>query len=205
MEEQYLVATRLLDYGHMEMVKKRQHLLSLESSSRDRLTRLYAFVSSLPLGYSKNDNIPASKVLKDGYGQCNTKVILLMALARGSKIPCRVHAYRITKEAQAGRIPEWMFFFAPKDTLFFWPEFYIQGSWTPLQKVVHITEEPWDSCPFDGAKYQLEPLKKSWILEDQGLWNSPDDYFKKHKPSVHGWRAIGWHLLARRKLNKKLC
>jgi hypothetical protein len=200
-DEQFLKATKLLDFESIDLVHKREHLIGFVTGSEKRLRILYEFVASLPLRYSRNDNLSASEVLKEGSGQCNTKVILLMALTRGAKIPCRLRVYKISREAQRGRVPEWLLFWAPKTTLFFWPEFKIAGDWQPLQKLVHTRDQHWDSCPFDGAKHQLAPLKPEWIVEDRGAWESPDAYFRKHKPTVHGWRSIGWHLLARPYLN----
>ena len=199
---QYLEPTRMLDFTNADVLRTRQHLLSFETSSATKLKKLYTFVSSIKLGYNKNDTISASHVLKDGYGQCNTKVTLLMALARSAGIPCRVHCYKISREAQRNRIPSWLFFFAPKETLFTWPDFYIEGAWQPLQKIVHVQSRPWESCPFDGAAWQLEPLRSEWVLDDQGVWSSQDAYFRKHSPSVHGWRSLGWHVVGRRFLNK---
>mgnify|MGYP002241704325 CR=1 FL=1 len=45
-----------------------------------------------------DDSIPASKVLKDGYGQCNTKGTLFMALLRACGVPCRIHGFTIDKK-----------------------------------------------------------------------------------------------------------
>ena len=53
-------------------------------------------------GYNIDDNISASKVLADGYGQCNTKGTLFMALLRACNIPCRVHGFTIDKKLQKG-------------------------------------------------------------------------------------------------------
>jgi hypothetical protein len=201
----YLRSTRLLNYESIELMKTRQHLLTHIHKPKEQLKKLYDYVSSLPLGYSTNDDIPASQVLKDGYGQCNTKVTLLMALARGAGIPCRVHCYRLSIEVQKGRAPEWVLAFAPKTTLFTWPEFYLNHHWQPLHKIVHTETRDWNSCPFDGAKYALEPVKPEWIIEDQGVWDSQDEYFKKHQPSITGWRKLGWKFFGRRAMNKNLC
>ncbi len=38
-------------------------------------------------GYNIADYIAASEILKDGYGQCNTKGILFIALLRAVEIP----------------------------------------------------------------------------------------------------------------------
>jgi len=203
--QRYLQATRMLDYSNLELVKKREHLLTHKKKSEEKLKALYDFVASLPLGYNKNDDIPASEVLKDGYGQCNTKVTLLMALARGAGIHARVHVYRVNRESHRDKMPNWLLAFTPNDTPFFWPEFYVNKTWQPLQKIVHVKKQTWKSCPFDGAKYQLEPLRESWIVRDDGVWDSPDEYFRKHTTSVRGWRKVGFAVLGRRALNKDVC
>jgi transglutaminase-like putative cysteine protease len=49
-----------------------------------------------------DDDITASNVLADGYGQCNTKATLLMTLLRAVDVPCRFHATTIHKRLQRG-------------------------------------------------------------------------------------------------------
>ncbi|MFT5529960.1 MAG: transglutaminase-like putative cysteine protease, partial [Alteromonadaceae bacterium] len=44
------------------------------------------------------DDISASDVLADGYGQCNTKGNLLMALLRGLGIQCRFQGFTIDQQ-----------------------------------------------------------------------------------------------------------
>ena len=40
-----------------------------------KIREVYSFVrNEIKFGYNKGDDIIASEVLKDGYGQCNTKV-----------------------------------------------------------------------------------------------------------------------------------
>ena len=47
----------------------------------ERLKSIYDFVrDEILFGYNIDDNVPASKVLADGYGQCNTKGTLFMAI-----------------------------------------------------------------------------------------------------------------------------
>lgn len=56
------------------MVKRWQTNISWKHDVRDDIV----------FGYNIDDEIPASKVLADGYGQCNTKGTLFMALLRAS-------------------------------------------------------------------------------------------------------------------------
>ncbi len=199
--EQNSSTSNILNYDSEAVLIKLEELLVERSTAESKIKTLYGFVASLPLGYNRNDDIAASEVLRDGYGQCNTKVTLLCALARGAGVPSRIHAYELHKEAQRRRAPAWLVFFMPRTTMFVWPEFYLNKKWIPLQKIVATKPRAWDSCPFDGAKYQLEPLPKEWIARDLGVWNTPDELYAMHKPSVNGWRTIGWVLIGRRVMN----
>ncbi len=200
-----LRATKLLNYKHSSLVAMRSTALKgVHGTTKTKLRALYEAVTKLPLGYSRNDNIPASEVLHDGYGQCNTKAILLLALARGAGIPSRVHAYSLTKELQRERHAAWLVFFMPRATLFFWPEFFIDKKWRPLEEIVYEKKKEWNSCPFDGARYVLEPVPVNFVEEDHDVWDSPDAYFEKHKPTLSGWRKLGFALLGRRLMNARL-
>lgn len=197
--------TILLDYEHPSVVRFRDDALKgVRGGARAKLKALYTAITKLPLGYNRNDDIPASEVLRDGYGQCNTKTTLLLALARSVGVPCRVHAYRLSKELQRERHSAWLVAFMPRTTLFFWPEFFLDGSWEPLQRVVHEESKRWLSCPFDGARYTLEPVQPHWIERDDDVWDSPDAYFARHSPTVTGWRRLGFALLGRRLMNERL-
>ena len=82
-----LTATSLLDF-------ETPAILGLITERRwpdlpvlDRIGAIYDFVrNEIAFGYNRADDIPASEVLANGYGQCNTKGTLLMALFRGSGI-----------------------------------------------------------------------------------------------------------------------
>lgn len=71
-----------------------------------RIGAVYDFVrDEVRFGYNRADDLPVSAVLADGYGQCNTKGNLLLALLRGSGIPARFHGFTIDKALQKGAIP----------------------------------------------------------------------------------------------------
>jgi transglutaminase-like putative cysteine protease len=66
---------------------------------------VYDFVrNEIAFGYNAGDELPASAVLADGIGQCNTKATLLMALMRAVGIACRFHGFTIDKPLQKGAI-----------------------------------------------------------------------------------------------------
>ena len=90
--ERYLMETPMLDFSApaIENLIERRGWRSLEEF--ERIQAIYNYVrDEILFGYNTDDGIPASKVLADGYGQCNTKGTLFMALLRGCDIPCRVH------------------------------------------------------------------------------------------------------------------
>jgi hypothetical protein len=200
-----LTSTRLLDFTHplVEAFRKRA-LVGVRGGVRARIKALHKAVAALPLGYNRNDDVPASEVLRDRYGQCNTKAVLLMALSRGSGIPARLHAYRLPKSLQRGRHAAWLVWFMPRTTLFFWPEFFVGGKWRSLSAVVFDQETAWSSCPFDGACSSRRPAVLASVQSDEGVWNSPDDFFAKQSPTVTGWRRWGFVLFARRLMNARL-
>ena len=100
-----LTATRLLDLDHpdIEALVARRGWRSL--STCDRIGTVCDFVrNEIAFGYNGGDELPASRGLVDGIGQCITKGTLLMALLRAVGVPCRFHGFTIDKPLQKGAI-----------------------------------------------------------------------------------------------------
>ena len=93
-------------------------------------------VDEIKFGYNIDDSVSASKVLKDGYGQCNTKGTLFMALLRGVGIPCRVHGFTIDKKLQKGAMTGFVYANAPKNIFHSWVEVYYQNNWYELEAFI---------------------------------------------------------------------
>lgn len=72
--DKYLKETKMLDYSNESI---QQLILERKWNNVDKfecLKSIYNFVrDEILFGYNIDDNIPASKVLAEGYGQCNTK------------------------------------------------------------------------------------------------------------------------------------
>lgn len=67
----------------------------------DKVRNIYNFVrNEVKFGYDTGDTIHESQVLSDGYGQCNTKATLLMALLRAVVVVTRIHGFTIDKALQ---------------------------------------------------------------------------------------------------------
>lgn len=87
-------------------------------------------------GYNREDTLTAEQVFIDGYGQCNTKTTLLMALLRGVNIPCRVHGFEVSKKFQRGATTAFISAWVPKRIIHTWAEVYYNGQWLALEGVI---------------------------------------------------------------------
>ena len=136
-ENRYLGKTHMLDYDNymiQNLIRERgwKNLPEFE-----RIRAIYNFIrDEIRFGYNVDDSIPASKVLKDGYGQCNTKGTLFMALLRAVDIPCRVHGFTIRKELQEGAMTGFVYKQAPKNIFHSWVEVYLEGTWYELEAFI---------------------------------------------------------------------
>lgn len=105
-ENPLLTATPILDFGAAPIAQLIDGRGWRDLSDCDKIGTVYDFVrNEIAFGYNRADDIPASEVLSDGYGQCNTKGTLLMALLRGVGIKCRIHGFTIHKGLQRGVVP----------------------------------------------------------------------------------------------------
>lgn len=123
----YIQETDMLDYSDIHIQRLIQDKDWLELSDFDRIKAIYNYVrDEILFGYNIDDSIPASKVLADGYGQCNTKGTLFMALLRACSIPCRVHGFTIDKKLQKGAMTGLVYRSAPKNVFHSWVEIFFE-------------------------------------------------------------------------------
>ena len=133
----YLQETKMLDFSNPNIQKLIEIKRWKEQNKFDCLKSIYNFVrDDVKFGYNVDDNIPASKVLKDGYGQCNTKGTLFMALLRACEIPCRVHGFTIDKQLQKGAMSGFVYKNAPLSILHSWVEVYFEDKWYELEAFI---------------------------------------------------------------------
>ena len=135
--EQYLRETPLLDFSADNIQRLINDKLWKQADEYHRIKLIYNYVrDEILFGYNIDDGIPASKVLADGYGQCNTKGILFMALLRGVNIPCRVHGFMIDKKLQKGAMTGIIYRSAPKYIFHSWVEVCLDGIWYELEAFI---------------------------------------------------------------------
>ena len=71
--------TPLLDFRHPDLQRLIESRGWAKLAPHERIGALYDFVrNEIAFGYNASDNLPASQVLRDAIGHCNTKATLLM-------------------------------------------------------------------------------------------------------------------------------
>lgn len=222
--EKYIEETKMLDFSH----KSIQGLIIsrnwLNLNEFERIKRIYNFVrDEIKFGYNVSDKISASRVLKDGYGQCNTKGTLFMALLRGVGIPCRVHGFTIDKELQKGAMTGIVYKNAPKNIFHSWVEVCYQNKWYNLEAFIldkdyltKLQNKFFDCngafCGYGVAVTDFRNPVIEWnandtyiqsegINQDFGVYDNPDELLKEHGQEMSKCKELMYRLIGRRLMN----
>lgn len=225
--QRYLRLTTILDYNNKEI----QDLISerkwMELDAVAKVKYIYDYVrDEILFGYNTSDSIKASEVLKDGYGQCNTKSSLLMALLRGVGIPNRIHGFTIDKALQKGAVTGLWYWLAPKNILHSWVEVWVGGAWYFLEGVIldktYLTalQEQYKDCvtTFCGYgtytnEFKNPPIEwnlnhtyiqKEGINQDFGLFETPDAFYAKHQQKLGKIKEFIFQKIVRHTMNKNV-
>lgn len=157
----YVRPTELVDSDHSFVRKQANELVREAKTASQAIIAIHEFVSTIPAVRDRHDR-KASEILQRGRGSCSAKTTLFLALCRVLHIPCRVHAYRLSRVQKGSR-------------LLLLPEVWYRAGWTPVCKVVRQKGEPdWSACPLDDAGHRKEPLRKQDVAQDLGEYWHPD-------------------------------
>lgn len=130
----YLAETKMLDFSAYVLKNLIQKRGWNSLAEAEKVKAIYNFVrDEILFGYNVSDKIAASRVLADGFGQCNTKGTLLMALLRACGVPCRIHGFTIDKILQKGAMTGFVYKSAPKEIFHSYVEAYVCGKWYNLE------------------------------------------------------------------------
>lgn len=227
LSKNYLKETPLLNYSDksiQDLIKERNWL---KMDSVEKIKSIYNYVrDEIKFGYNKADDISASQILKDGYGQCNTKGTLLMALLRACKIPNRVHGFTIDKALQKGAITGIWYKLSPKNILHSWVEVYVNDNWYFLEGVILDKEylsklqEVNKDCKTTFCGYgvytdNFENPEIEWNLnntyiqekginQDFGLFDTPDEFYQKHRQDLGFLKKFVFQKIVRNEMNKNV-
>lgn len=223
----YLAETPMLDFTEASI----QALVTSRGWSKlppyDAIGAAYHFVrDEIRFGYNRDDTLKASEVLADGYGQCNTKGTLLMALLRALGIPCRFHGFTIYNELQKGAIPLYLFHLAPEKIIHSWVEVYFDGQWIDLEGFIldrpyleQVQKKFANQCetfkgygvatrcltaPNTDWQGNATYIQKEGIADDFGVFNQPDDFYRQQGSNLRGPKKWLFRYLARHLMNRNV-
>lgn len=226
-ENRYTEKTSMLDYDNhriQELITERGWKNIPEY---DRIKAIYNFVrDEILFGYNIDDSISASRVLKDGYGQCNTKGTLFMALLRACDIPCRVHGFTIDKKLQKGAMTGFVYKNAPDNIFHSWVEVFLEGTWYELE--AFIIDKPYlgklqakySACTGTFCEYGVAVtdfknpvidfdrnntyIQSEGINQDFGVYDSPDELLKEHHQEISGVKKLAYRHYGRHMMNRNV-
>lgn len=223
----YLKETKMLDYKNESI----QNLISRKNwvtlPEKDKILSTYNFVrDNIEFGYNTEDTLSASQVLFDGYGQCNTKGTLFMALLRALDIPCRIHGFLIDKEMQKGAMKGFYFRLAPKNIIHSWIEVQYKDEWLDLEgfildaKYLNNLQEKFSDqkksfCGYGVATRNFQNPPIEWnenntyiqsegITKDLGVFASPDELFESHHQDLNIIKKFLYIKIIRHLMNKNI-
>lgn len=223
----YLGMTRLLDFGDPALVELAHSRAWLGLAEFDRVGAIYDFVrKEIGFGYNDSDDIPASRVLADGYGQCNTKATLLMALLRLCRVRCRLHGFTINKRLQKGVLTGIAYALAPRHIIHSWVEVPLRGKWSNLEGFIldddylravqhRFAAVEGSFCGYAVATPDLKNPCVEWtgsdtyiqregITRDFGVFDSPDDFYSRHGANLTGVRRFLFRHVVRNSMNRNV-
>ncbi|QTD47466.1 transglutaminase family protein [Ottowia testudinis] len=219
--------TPLLDFGHEAIQSLLARRAWRELETKDRIGAAYNFVKDeIAFGYNESDDLPASRVLSDGMGQCNTKGTLLMALLRALDIPCRFHGFTIHKALQKGAITGIAYSLAPKSIIHSWVEVWFEGRWVNLEGFildrtylcalqVRFADHRGAFCGYGAATPDLQSPRIEWqgedtyiqkdgINADLGIYDSPDAFYAERGTNLSGLKQWLYKHVVRHWMNSNV-
>ena len=225
-EPRLLQPTPLLDFTHPAIEALVQKRGWRELPVHERIGAIYDFVrNEIAFGYNEGDELPASAVLADGIGQCNTKGTLLMALLRAAGIPCRFHGFTIDKALQQGAITGIAYALAPRRIIHSWVEVAYEGRWVNLEGFIldatylaslqrrfpdrkrfcgYGAATPDLSAPAVEWRGQDTYIQKDGIADDFGIFDSPDEFYARHGSNLSGLKRWLYSHVIRHRMNAQV-
>lgn len=219
--------TPLLDFRHPAVESLVVSRGWRELDVHDRIGAAYNFVrDEIAFGYNMADDLPASQVLADGFGQCNTKGTLLMALLRALDVPCRFHGFTIDKALQKGAITGIAYSLAPRSIIHSWVEVWFGEEWVKLEGFIldraylsalqtRFADHRGAFCGFGAATPDLQNPRVEWVGEDTyiqkdginadlGIYDAPDDFYAERGINLSGMKRWLFRYVVRHWMNRNV-
>jgi uncharacterized protein YndB with AHSA1/START domain len=226
--DRYLRPTALLDHRHPSLQELVDARGWADLDATEAIGAIYTFVrDEIAFGYNAADDVPASAVLADGYGQCNTKTTLLMALLRAVGVPVRFHGATVHKRLQRGVVRGLLYRLAPADIIHSWAEVHHDDRWVGLEGVIldtaylngvrttiatprtraflgygvgtdDLADPPVDWNGTDTA------IQATGVNHDYGVYDDPDTFYRSRGTNLTGPRAWLFRNRVRHVMNRRV-
>jgi hypothetical protein len=223
----YLAKSEILDFDTttiQELVAERTWDFL---SDYEKIEQIYQFVrNQIKFGYNLDDTIPASQVLQEGYGQCNTKANLFMALLRSVGIPNRIHGFTVRKTLKKGLIKGIWYWLAPKAIMHSWVEVHFEGHWYNLEGIIldqgylsalqnrfsdcagtfcgyGVYSKNFQNPPIDWSKNHTY-IQHEGIDRDLGIFATPDELYSRYQQKLNPIERWIYQKYVRLKMNRKV-
>lgn len=225
-DDPLLAATALLNFDNPSIARLIENRDWNALSTHDQIGAIYDFVrNEIAFGYNRSDDISAAEVLTDGFGQCNTKGILLMALMRAVGVRCRLHGFTIHKELQRGVVPELVYPIAPEEIIHSWIEVETETGWVNLEGFILDAEfllalqstftDTQSLCGYGAGTDCLRAppvewnggdtyIQKTGIVQDLGTFDTPDDFYANHRQSFSLVKDLLYRHVVRHWMNARV-
>ena len=201
----------LADYQDPIVKETALRLIDGEKTDRDKLRRIFAYVrDDIVFAFpEEGDLLKASETIQKGFGQCNTKATLFLALCKAAGIPARIHYSLISREIQKGFFTGIAYWVMPKEISHSWIEVDIDGKWRRIDTFINdlplfnaaiarLKERGWPTgysvaLGKDKPSAELNLDKEAFqqmaaVTSDHGVWDEPAEYFSsdryKNRPNA---------------------
>lgn len=225
--QKYLQRTAILDFDHPTIQALVTEKGWRKLTDPEKVKCIYDYVKDeLKFGYNAKDTLSASKILKDGFGQCNTKANLFMALLRAVGIPNRIHGFTIHKALQKGAITGVWYKFSPDNILHSWVEVYVLGKWFNLEGLIldrdylSALQKKFSDCKTSFCGYgaytdnfqkpQVEWNRNNTYIQDKGInqdfgvFDSPDEFYRMHQQQLNPFKKWIYEHYVRHLMNRNV-
>lgn len=190
----------LADFEEAIVKKTALKLISGEKTIRGKLDRIFHYVrDDIIFAFpEEGDLVKASETIQRGFGQCNTKATLYLALCKAARIPARIHFSLISRDIQKGFFSGIAYWAMPREISHSWIEVKIDGKWRRIDTFIN------DLPLFNAAIAEVEKLgwstgysialgegkpsaelnldkeafqQMAAVTSDHGVWDEPAEYF----------------------------
>ncbi|MCG8611287.1 MAG: transglutaminase family protein [Pseudomonadales bacterium] len=223
----YLRTSTMIDFQHPAIQQLVNDKGWRNLNEYEAIGEVYYFVrDTIKFGYNRDDTLKASEVLHDGYGQCNTKGTLLMALFRAIGVPARFHGFTIDNQLQKGAIPKYLFLFAPERIIHSWVEIFFEGQWLDIEGYIidqrylaQIQARFANQCdgfsgygiatnclakPSNEWRGQSNYIQRDGIVDDFGTYVDPDSFYGQIGTNLRGIKKWLFRYVLRHLMNRNV-